>query len=277
MRDWASGGGAKIERAKEHVQDFALASRAFLEAHRYSAVSQFDAQSREIDSVVQGSHAVPPRLACIAADAAHNLHASLDILWRQVWATNRRYFPCTEETHELKARFKSVKETSQHIAVDILFAAKADQARNKTLRALHELDTRDKHEVPILAAAVYKKIVMRAPPDVALDGRTGLTFVGEIASGFVFLEHGAHLPLALRIETDAGPVMDMECELTPDIAFAKGEILEGKPVLETLHEFAQLVDGIARAFVKAGLLAVVLAPLTPSVLHTLGVSSILLP
>jgi len=108
--------------------------------------------------------------------------------------------------------------------------------------------------MPVLAAASYKKIVMKAPPDVGFELKTGLQFVGAIASGFLFLEEGTELPFAIRLETDAGPVMDMECELTAEIAFGKGQILEGKPVIEALQELAQLVDGIANAFATAGLL-----------------------
>jgi hypothetical protein len=57
--------------------------------------------------------------------------------------------------------------------------------------------------------------------------------------------------------------MNMECELTAEIAFAKGEILEGEPVLKTLHESAQLVDGIIDAFQTAGLLRQVLTGAYP--------------
>ena len=258
MRDWASSGGAKIERAKEHITDFEQASRAFLETHPYSAVSQFDPRRREIGFVVQGVHAIPARLASITADAIHNLRASLDILWYQAWSKGvpgmrKQYFPLVRNAHELETRFKSVKQAPHKAAVNILRAIKPDESWNKLL-ALNEIDARDKHEMPILAAAIYKEVVMKLPPDVAFEGKTGLQVVAKLASGFLFLEYGTQLPIVTAIETDAGPVMDMECDLTADIAFGQSEILEGEPVLKTLHESAQLVDGIANAFLTAGLL-----------------------
>jgi hypothetical protein len=258
VRDWAFSGGAKIERAKEHVADFERSSRAFLEAHPYSAISQFDPQRREISFIVQKGHTIPARLASITADAIHNLRASLDILWHQAWSKGtpgqrKQYFPLVRNAHELEARFKSVKQIHHKAAVDILRAIKYDEAWNK-LHALNEIDARDKHEMPILAAATYKKIIMKLPPDVALQGKTGVQFVSELASGFIFLKYGTQLPLVMTIDTNAGPVTDMECDLTADIAFGHGEILEGEPVLKTLHESAQIVDGIANAFLTADLI-----------------------
>ena len=260
MRDWASSGGAKIERAKENIANFELASRTFLEAHPYSAVSQFNPQRREVRFVVQGGYDIPTRLAPIAADAIHNLRASLDILWHQAWCKGapgkrKQYFPLVQNAHELETRFKSVKQTPHKAAVDILRAIKHDKSGHKLIRALDEIDDRDKHEMPVLAAATYKKVVMKFPPDVTFQGKTGgWQIVSELASGFLFLEHGTQLPVVVTIETNAGPVTDMKCELTADIAFGQGEILEGEPVLKTLHESAQLVDGIANAFLAAGLL-----------------------
>jgi hypothetical protein len=259
MRDWEFSGGAKIERAKEHIADFERSSRAFLEAHPYSAISQFDPKRKEVSFIVQTGHAIPVRLASITADAIHNLRASLDILWHQAWSKRtpgqrKQYFPLVRNAHELKARFKSVKQAHHKAAVDILREIKHDEAWNK-LFALNEIDARDKHEMPILAAATYKKVIMKCPPNVTLEGKPGrLQFVAELASGFLFLEYGTELPIVTAIETNAGPVTDMECDLTADIAFGKGEILEGKPVLKTLHESAQIVDGIANAFLNAGLI-----------------------
>jgi hypothetical protein len=260
MRDWASGGGAKIERAKEHISDFERARRAFLETRSYLAVSQFDPERKEIKFIVHEGAAIPVRLASITADAIHNLRASLDILWHQAWSKGvsgkrKQYFPLVRNARELEARFKTVKQAPHKAAVEILRAVKPFEAWDKLL-ALNEIDARDKHEVPILAAAIYKQVIMKVPPNVVVEGQPGrLEIVSEIASGFLFLKHGTQLPIVSAIETDAGPLTAMECELTADIAFGQGEILEGEPVLKTLHEYAQIVDGIANAFLTACLIA----------------------
>jgi hypothetical protein len=48
--------------------------------------------------------------------------------------------------------------------------------------------------------------------------------------------------------------VDMECDLTANIAFGKGEVLEGQPVLEALNEMAEMVEGLVQAFLIAGLI-----------------------
>jgi hypothetical protein len=108
----------------------------------------------------------------------------------------------------------------------------------------------------VLAAAAYKRVIMRAPADVGFAGMPGrLEFVSEIASGYLLLEKGTALPLVVSLETDAGPVTDMECLLTAEIVFGPAEVLEGEPVLKILGELAHLVDSIADGFLAAGLLS----------------------
>lgn len=257
MRDWASGGGAKIERAKEHVADFERESRKFLDANRYSATSEFDAEKGWIRFYVTDCPTIPPRLAAITADAIHNFRVTLEILWRQVWGGKRRQaFPWLEDSHELETRYKTVKKPSQKIAVDILRTAQFYKSRHKLLEPLRLIDDRDKHEMPILAAACYDAQVVKLPPNVSLQGKTGRTFTATLTNpeDFVLLEHGAKLPFSIAAATEHGPIMHMECELTANIAFGQGEILEGQPVLKTLHDLTQLVEGVTDAFLAAGLL-----------------------
>ena len=258
MRDWAFSGGAKIERAKEHVADFERASRTFFDSHPYSAISRYDSKRKELTFVVEGTHTVPARLASITSDAIHNLRASLDILWHQAWSKGnpgkrKLYFPLVPNADELQVRFKTIKQTEHKAAVDILCAIKPFELWNKLL-ALNEIDARDKHELPILAVATYKQVIMKLPPDVLFQGKTGVQVVAQIASGFLFLEYGTQLPIVTAIETDGGPVTHMECDLTADVAFGRGEILEGEPVLKTLREYLEVVDDIASAFLAAGLI-----------------------
>jgi len=113
MRDWASSGGAKIERAKELIAEFERGKQSFLKDHPYSASSRFNAEEKrgQLTFVVNSNHVVPARLAAIAADAIHNLRAALDILWNQAWTKGnsdrrKQYFPLVRDAKELEARFQ---------------------------------------------------------------------------------------------------------------------------------------------------------------------------
>jgi hypothetical protein len=76
MRDWASGGGTKLERAKEHIADFARSRREFLDVHPFIATSRFDSKRKQIFFIVSTSPEIPARFASITSDAIHNLRAS---------------------------------------------------------------------------------------------------------------------------------------------------------------------------------------------------------
>jgi hypothetical protein len=172
---------------------------------------------------------------------------------RETRGKRKQYFPLVRNARELEARFKTIKQTEQKAAVDILRAIKPFELWNKLL-ALNEIDARDKHELPVLAAATYKQVIMKLPPDVLFQGKTGLQVVAQIGSGFLFLECGTQLPIVTAIETDTGPVTHMECDLTADIAFGPGEFLEGELVLKTLRESVEIIDDIAQAFLTVGLI-----------------------
>ena len=86
MRDWATSGRVKIERAKEHIGEFASAMTAFYKAHPHRLVGEIieeDGLTRTRLIVREGAP-IPLRWSAIASDATHNLRSSLDILWRQV-------------------------------------------------------------------------------------------------------------------------------------------------------------------------------------------------
>lgn len=162
------------------------------------------------------------------------------------------YFPLDfRDAKEIDARFSTAKRPHHKACAAILRTIQPSQY--KVLRSFSAIDNRDKHELPVLAAASHKKIVMRFPADVALNGKTGIQVVSEIRSGHVFLVAGTRLPIVVHIETDAGPITGMQSELTADIAFGKGEVLEGTLVLAMLQEFSQVVGEIASKFVTAGL------------------------
>ncbi|HXM38600.1 MAG TPA: hypothetical protein VN908_08085 [Gemmatimonadales bacterium] len=265
MPDWASGGGLKIERAKEHISEFEADSRAFLQANPYFGVSQFDQTQGRLTFVVRGPNQIPPRLSSVAADAVQNLRSSLDILWHRVWApetakARKVYFPMFENPHALETRFKGVKEASQKAAVDILRRAKPYKSGNKPLYDLFEIAPRDRHETPVLSVAAYNKIIFALPPNVTYRGKRGLQFhfTPLDASGAVvhlFLKDGAPLPMDISVETTGGPVVEVKCQLPADIAFGEGEILEGEPVPKTLHEFLDVTNAIVEAFRLAGLVS----------------------
>ena len=255
MRDWASSGGAKLDRAKELIADFERSKHEFLEKRPYTAASQFDEKRKDgqLAFFVNDCPPVPARLAAVSADAIHNLRAALDILWNQAWTqgragTQKEYFPLPEDAKNFEARFATVKQDHHKAAVSVL---RKVEPWNNLFKVLNELDNKDKHEMPVLTAAIQNKLVLIPPPDVVLDGQN-MKIEAE-RHGFMFLEKGKDLAIGITLLTDQGPVTKLACDIEADIAFGPGEALEGQAVLEKINEFARLVRGAADAFLAAGL------------------------
>lgn len=101
----------------------------------------------------------PPRhLPAIIGDIIHNLRVSLDLLASDLVRLNDRdpanvYFPFAESGDELE---KMIKRRNMHLAapevVELMKSFKPYKGGNAALRAVHDLDIRDKHQMLIPAA-----------------------------------------------------------------------------------------------------------------------------
>lgn len=256
MADWASSGRVKIERAKEQIAEFESTIHAFFEGHPYRVVGEPDMESGKPNAVVRGGAPIPLRWSAIASDAVHNLRSSLDILWRQAMYPNggrdsrKSFFPIYGSANKFEANRGRVVKSCRKAAMDLLQEAKPYKGGNKHLWALHAIDCRNKHEMLTLVAATYKGVNVSFPP----DGGVRFVVIPTPDSGFCALKDGAILFFAVTYTADDGSEVHMDYQLTTDVAFGQGEILEGEPVVETLHEFAQVVDAIAESFLIAGII-----------------------
>ncbi len=251
MTLWDASGRVKIERAKEHISQLDIASREFFDTNPYEVRFEPD---RELEGyvvrIVQRELAPSLRWSAITADAVHNLRSSLDILWRmaihgKVRTTRRAYFPIYDTAEEFKARqWGEPQRPNVRAAVDILAATKPYKGGNDALWALHALDTRDKHEMLTLTVGTFRSLLIKAFPDTTIYMQPE-DFLSPVEDGAVMS----------RLAPDITTIpVDMHHEFVFEVTFAQGEILEGEAVLPTLHQFANMVDGIVDAFATAQLL-----------------------
>lgn len=250
MHDWASSGRVKIEWAKEHIRQLDSEAEAFFKADGYRLTLKYDPQTDEFVGRVEGGP-IPPFWAARAADAIHNLRTALDILWRQVMhptghATARKlYFPIFKSAHELEARAAGIQEGSRKRAMHLLSMIKPYEGGNDALLNLVALDSRNKHEMLTLVCCVFRSLSFTTPAPTAT-----LQYTFTPDSSFYIVENGTEL---FRAKTPFAK-MEVQPKLTFEVSFGKGEIAEGEPVVPTLHQYAGLVDGIAQAFLTAGLI-----------------------
>jgi hypothetical protein len=241
-RRWDTSGRVKIERAKEHILDLDTTQKAFLDSNPHRIIIEPQKKTRRGPYSISIEYApVPTRWSAIAADAIHNLRSALDILWRFAVhgdSQDARYafFPFKAGVDEFKAGFGGEPQAPNvKKAVNLIKEIKPYPGGNDPLCHLHAMDLRDKHEVLGLVGIAFwyrttiDEEVVRLSP--VKDGTVKGTFDGAVPTE-----------------------MHVKQQLLFEVAFAQGEILEGEPVLPVLHQFAGEVEGVAEAFLAAGLL-----------------------
>jgi len=247
----------KIERAKEHINDLEARTHGFFEPAPYDLVSERDSETEEIVFRFQRlPHAkdIPPLWGCIAADAIQNLRSTLDILWRRATVTSTKgsgrrrgmYFPFLGPDI-LKARLKRAKEPALKAALNIASTFKPYKGGNYYLWLLNEMSRIDKHEIPVLVIAAFRRGHIFAGTRNWRE--RGFVKHGMEVMQFSLIEDGqefARLPGGYRrLTQDETGKKD---EFTFTIAFDEGGPAKGEAVLPTLHEFLSVTNAIAEAF-----------------------------
>jgi len=260
MIDWASGGGVKIERAKEHIGNLAVAISDFHQTNPYMLVQEDDANTGALNVRVRIREKPPLRLGAIAGDAIHNLRAALDILWRIAMRAvpgRRTEFPFNNGPKEFENAHRGAVKGRSKAAVDILKAIKPYKGGNDLLWGLHVADIIDKHHALIPAyvstnpiAVFDMRVFMKdapRPPEWAIPS----LFIALKGTTDCPVEDGAIIG---RIDREHRPKVDMNLKFSLDVAFGEPEVLKGKPMVDTLNQIAGVVDGIVESFRLADLI-----------------------
>jgi hypothetical protein len=258
MRDWATSGRIKIDRANEHIRYLETEILAFRERRPYPVVRESNTYNQGVYKTygtafdIHVREEIPPMWSAVAADAIHNLNVALDYLWqRAVWGAKsaRRYhFPIYADAQSAKARFKGEPNRRMKRVVDILFRVNAFEEGNP-FWTIRRFDDTDKHDTMALVAhsLTGMKIDTSAFPDLLLPQEWAF-LPGPSERPYV-IEEGAQL-YSLRFM----PEVDLNPELVFEIAFGEGEVLKGEAVVPTLDNLLASVESLAAALTEKGLL-----------------------
>jgi hypothetical protein len=254
VRDWASSGRVKIERANKHIRDLEARVTAFRKKGPYHVVPKLNSDGTEgATFTVRVVYDIPPDFSAITADAIHNLHVALEHLWqRALYGAKRNKgdrFPFYKSPECAKSRFRGKEKDRCKKAVDLLNAVEAFRKGNPFWN-IFCFDNADKHDTLSLVACALTRF--RSDVHHLYYGIPGplLDFT------FPSIESRIIKDGALLYSWN-GPVSEMNVEhkLAFEIAFGKGEVLEHETVIPTLQHFSTSVEGLAAAFIEAGLLA----------------------
>ena len=250
MRDWASSGQIKVERAREHIRDLESEIAGFRNRNPYRVMSERNAQHGGTDAVVRVLEPVPTAWSAIASDAIHNLNVALDYMWQRAVHGSKvargDYFPVCANPEEAERRFKGRQSGRVQQAVKVLRDAGAFSAANP-FHAIREFDNTDKHDTISLVACYLPEWGIDIGRSVG--ARRPIVFRQRFAE-WRSIEDGLVLySLAATLSE-----VDVDHELPFEIVFGQPEALKGEPVIPAIQRLAQAVDDLASAFCAKGLI-----------------------
>ena len=208
---------------------------------------------------------IDPDISLIAGDAIHNLRSSLDHLVFQLGLVSglpeskcdHLYFPICETPKKYMAesprKIKGIRpEIAQAIHAQEPY--RGGTRYGSTLWALHKLDINDKHRLLIIAGCClgrwgvpvdWQEVKLRhfpdLPPEITNRGTEMAWFDPPIEQRFWLTDARNKFVLDGKNDTKLYAMLD--------IAFAKPEIVERQPILETLLTMANVVENLVISFV----------------------------
>jgi hypothetical protein len=202
----------KLSMALKYIEQVDAGLRAYDSNNptsaRFKGTGELEITSKEI----------PPEILSTLGDAIHNMRAALDLMAAELARINNKgdknvYFPFSDSKEELSAQIDNKKfYRAGDDAVALLEKFQPYRGGNEKLRAIHDLDIRDKHKSIIETQRVLHD-----------------------------------LNLAYRL--DEGPSPPIAVKVTNSHEFLDGP-LAGMPLIKTSKELVQLVEGVIEAFAR---------------------------
>ena len=233
----------------------------------YRVVAEDEPHSGDLVHRVEVSDQPPPWWGAIAGDCVHNLRSSLDLLVCEMVraegepVTDQTGFPIFKSANAFKSGHAAKVNGARKAAVDLIKHAKPYQGEDNPFWRLHQLDIADKHKLLVPVGVAHKgtsNTYTMADVIAAYPGATTIRIfeiptakgVGIVVPRLTFpLEDGAEIyriPASLR--EDPVAQMHMNPEFRFEVAFGEVEVVEGEPIIPTLGQLIQFVEGFVKLF-----------------------------
>ncbi len=253
----------KVERAKKHVVDLHGEIDAFLSTKPYTVVKNIDSKLGKVGYQISKITPTPRIIVAITGDAIQNLRSALDhlayhlLVVRLGAAASDKYFnfPTPNTANDLERKIQS---RLRQDAVDALRKLEPYKGgKGHQLWVLNRLNNIDKHRIIITVGSAFRSLnlggsTMRTARRMAeKSGIFGPSFkAGDFPRVASFFRPADNMcPLKVG---DVLPAIDMEMDeqndFRFDIALNEPEIVERKPLIETVQHFADLVSNTVLEF-----------------------------
>jgi len=253
---------AKIERAKKHVGDLEASVQGFIQSNPYEVIRHDEPDTGDWVFKVRVLRQPPLELSAIAGDAIHNLRASLDLLVCELVrgerniVTDKTSFPIARNAKVFKSGHMRMVEGAPHEAIRLIKRLKPYKGGNEALWRLHKLDIADKHRLLITVGGAHQSVVL----DFAryFDNLPGM-------NPELIPPQDLSMPIGLNAADQQWPLKDgtevfrvghggqnlkmhENPQFTFHVAFGEGEIVQGEPLIPTLHQLVNFVEGVIEPF-----------------------------
>lgn len=263
----------RIDRANAHFQILKSEILEFLGREPYRVLPETDPETDYELFRIKVIEAIPNTWAVLIGDIFHNLRSALDNLAIDLLrlhtqdpsktAIDETYSPIgkTKTTFDkaLQEKFKRVHPT----ALKIVKRLKPYQGGIDAFWTIHRLNILDKHVCLLPCAVTRKKTIVTFSRFVDEGDGSFAAYLNSMKEGGKVefagssgLKDGDIIGSALKIEAvspnalggvDRARPTDQTIEFTLDIAFGKGQVIDGEPVIpaiEKIIDFTKRVIGI---------------------------------
>jgi hypothetical protein len=250
----------KTKRAKEHIIDLESEIKSFFDTKPYVIGTKRNPQTRQLIYYLVSVLDVPERIAAITGDILQNLRSALDHLAYALFMVGPRgasgspashiYFPIYDDAVEYATKSVGKIRGMRQDAIDAINAVKPYKGGNDTIWLLHRLNNIDKHRFVILVGSAFRSMDLGAIAfwDMA-EFDPALADMDPIHAFFGPTDRQFPLKVGDELFIDAPDAKVKEkLQFCFDIAFGEPGIIEGAPLIETLHGMADLVDHLLTDF-----------------------------
>lgn len=236
----------KIKRANQHIDELQRIFTAFLKTDFYKLYVEVDAKANLNVVKFEPTGDLPCEVPLIIGDAVHNLRAALDLMACEIVVLSGdtpdkwTLFPFQSDRNQLIATINGgkIKAAASAIIDLIIDTIKPYKGGNDPLCALNDLDIVDKHRLLIPITHVTALV------GVDMADERGNTFTNTT----LMVGKGGQLK---PVASNSTFKITKQGKAAIGVFFDKGQVFEGKPVIETLHQLSQLVSGVVQTIEKA--------------------------
>ena|SRR6185295_3135399 len=251
----------KIERAKLHIGDLEREIRRFLDTNPYKVAIKRDPESRKPIYYVSSVEPTPSSIALIAGDAIQNLMSALDHMAFQLVCVSTNdnppnpkwiFFPIADDAVKYEAKKAGKIQGARQDIVDAIDLIKPYKGGNDLLWILYRLNSVEKHRLLLTVGSMSGSVNIGQIMHKHIVDDLSKLWPGAIVPAFDFFlrEAGTNLPMKAGHELfiDAPDAeFDEKLQFRFDIAISEPQVLEAQSLFETLHQMANLVEGIIAA------------------------------